>query len=290
MSRVEGYDDARRAEDLFDPYYSPDSIAIQVGRDGHWFGNLGNPTSTEAENYLGISDTIYAYLELIRLGEITIPEHARALDIGSGTGHDLIRCLNLGYEEAVGIDISGQGVLAAKGLVSTAVDANRRGQIGFYKYNLFEALPTGGKFDLVWSRGDADYTENHLRAIGLGQNETKLGGTNVFSAVVNEPKSLLGLSSVPCHNKVPLKPVSIEMVRELYSPERGWTELYFQIVRDKEDTSHPDGEYNPKSDRHSHDIVNGIWRYDGANAQRRSRSGLVIPQLIRGKASMLAGK
>ena len=283
----EGYDDARQAEDLFDGYYGPNSISEQVGRDGHWF-SIENPTSTEAENYLGVSDTIYAFLELIRLKEIIVPKNnARALDMFSGTGHDLIRFHKLGYAEAVGFDISEQGVIAARGLATATIETTRLGQIGFHKYNIFDALPTGGKFDLVWSRGGVDYIKNHIRVIELGQNETKPGGANVFSAVVNEPKSLVGLSSVPCHSRVPLNPVSVEMLRELYSPERGWTELYFQVVRDKEDTSHPDGEFNPKIDRHSHDIVNGIWRYDGINAQSRSKSGLIIPRLIRGRATML---
>ena len=292
MSVVElvGRDQGLRVEDFFDGNYG-------VKHDGDttfWWGGK-EALSIHSEDY-STSATVNAFLRLVESRQIIIPPFASALDIGCGTGHDAVRFYRLGYDVVEGIDTSGQSIIISNILADQNVDPLKRKDVKFTKSNLFAFLPYTDQQDLIWFRGVADYVEEEDQRIAfeLIQSKTALNGINVISAVTDEPKSLVsGQSTVPCHNTVPLHPVSVALINELYAPNRGWKRLFFKEDRDKVDTSHPDGKFNPRN-AHTHSHVHAIYqRVEEIPIDKsfgRSASGLIVPGIIRGARTIEIGR
>jgi len=268
LMRVEvGHNQALRTGALFNGLYNIDHSRGDGGANSLWFRGYpgADALSTRSIDH-PTSFTLSTFLKLIETGQIVIPVGARALDIGYGTGHDLARFSALGYDSIHGVDVSEVSTDKAKKLLDGHVIPAKRDNIICETGNLFELLPSGNQYDLVWSRGVGDYVEeeNQQEYFELLQNETARDGLIVLSFVTNHPKSLVpGQTIVPCHNIVPLHPVNINMVRRLFSPERGWKILAAKIERDKEDIHHADGTLNPE-DRHSHDFLHVIAQNVGA--------------------------
>lgn len=287
MKAEQGYDHSQRAEELFNQLYMVDHSIEDGGAKSLWWRGK-EAFSTHWEDH-STSFTVSTFLWLIETGQIVIPEHARALDIGHGTGHDMVRFSKLGYEFIDGIDVSEVSTAISTQLADEYINPSNRSNIKHMTGNLFAYLPSGTKYDLVWSRGVGDYLEkeNQQAYIELVQNETAPYGINVMSFVIDHPKSLVpGQTIVPCHNVVPLNPVDVTIVKQLYTQERGWKIVRAKIERDKEDIHHADATLDPR-DRHSHSFLHFIAQRVGENPWEqtfgRTRTGLLVPQLIRGK-------
>lgn len=267
-----------RTAALFNGLYSTDHSRGDGGVKSLWYrGYRGlDALSTHSFDH-PTSFTLSTFLKLIETKQIVIPAGARALDVGYGTGHDMVRFSALGYESVHGIDVSEVSTDNARKLIDEHVDLTKQDLITCETGNLFSLLPSGNRYDLVWSRGVGDYVEesNQRRYFELIQNETARSGINVLSFVINHPKSLVpGQTIVPCHNIVPLHPVDIKMVKSLYSQERGWKILAAKIERDKEDIHHADGTLKPE-DRHSHDFLHVIAQNIGSQPLVQTLENLV---------------